>query len=141
MANEQNLKPIRSVSEAREKGRKGGRASGEARRKRANLREAANLLLTTKIDHPEWTETLERMGLESTIEYALVAASAYRAIMDTVGQTDKSETDLKEQQSKTELNQAKKQNLTGEKETDEALEKLDAILKGIYKHANEQEAE
>ena len=61
--------------------------------------------------------------------------------MDTVGQTDKSETDLKEQQSKTELNQAKKQNLTGEKETDEALEKLDAILKGIYKHANEQEAE
>lgn len=151
MANEQNLKPIRSVSEAREKGRKGGRASGEARRKKANLREAANLLLTTKIDHPEWTETLERMGLESTIEYALVAAmtkevlagnvSAYRAIMDTVGQTDKSETDLKEQQSKTELNQAKKQNLTGEKETDEALEKLDAILKGIYKHANEQEAE
>lgn len=151
MANEQNLKPIRSVSEAREKGRKGGIASGESRRKKANLREAANLLLTTKIEHPEWSETLEEMGLESTLEYALVAAmakevlagnvSAYRALMDTVGQTDKSDMDLQEQRSKTELNQAKKQSLTGENETDEALEKLDEILKGIYEYANEQEAE
>lgn len=151
MANEQNLKPIRSVSEAREKGRKGGKASGESRRKKANLREAANLLFTTKIDHPEWTETLEGMGLESTLEYAVVASmmkeamngnvSAYRALMDTVGQTDKSDMDLQEQRSKTELNQAKKQSLTGENETDEALEKLDEILKGIYEYANEQEAE
>ncbi len=151
MANEQNLKPIRSVSEAREKGRKGGKASGQSRRKKANLREVANLLFTTKIDHPKWTETLEGMGLESTLEYAVVASmmreamngnvSAYRALMDTVGQTDKSESDLEEQHSKTELNQAKKQSLTGENETDEALKKLDEILKGIYEYANEQEAE
>ena len=91
------------------------------------------------------------MGLDSTLEYAIVAAitkeamdgnvSAYRALMDTVGQTDKSETDLQEQQSKTELNQAKKQNLTGENESNEALQKLDEILKGVYENAAKQEAE
>ena len=31
MANEKNLKPVRSESEAREKGKKGGIASGKAR--------------------------------------------------------------------------------------------------------------
>lgn len=33
MANENNLKPIRSVNEAREKGKKGGKKSGEIRAK------------------------------------------------------------------------------------------------------------
>lgn len=153
--NDENLKGHgfheRTAREQREIAKMGGRASGEARRKKANLREAANLLFTTKIDHPEWTGVLEGMGLESTLEYAAVASmmkealngnvSAYRVLMDTVGQTGKSESDLEEQQSKTELNQAKKQSITGENETDEALEKLDEILKGIYKYANEQETE
>lgn len=151
MANEENLRPVRTKSEARERGRNGGKKSGEVRRRKANLREAANFLLTTEIDHPEWTNMLKGMGLESTLEYVVVAAmtkeamggnvSAYRALMDTVGQTDKSETDLQEQQSKTELNQAKKQNLTGENESNEALQKLDEILKGVYKNAVEHEAE
>ena len=39
MANEQNLKPIRSVSEAREKGKNGGKKSGETRRRKRTLRE------------------------------------------------------------------------------------------------------
>ena len=37
MANIQNLRPIQSTSEARELGRKGGIASGEARRKKATM--------------------------------------------------------------------------------------------------------
>lgn len=40
MANIQNLKPLRSVSEAREKGRNGGIKSGISRRKKKALREA-----------------------------------------------------------------------------------------------------
>lgn len=40
--NEQNLRPIRSKSEARELGRKGGRASGESRRMRRALKDALN---------------------------------------------------------------------------------------------------
>lgn len=43
--NEQNLKPPRSTSEARERGAKGGKASGAARRKKRDAKEAANLFL------------------------------------------------------------------------------------------------
>ncbi|MEG2608794.1 MAG: hypothetical protein RR964_09000 [Lachnospiraceae bacterium] len=110
-----------------------------------------NLLLTTEIDHPEWTDMLASMGLDSTLEYAITASmikealqgdvSAYRAIKETVGQTDKSDADLMEQQADIELKQAKKQAVTGENETDEALEKLDEILKGVRSYAAKQEAE
>ncbi len=149
--NDENLKPVRTKSEARERGRNGGKKSGESRRRQAELRKAMNLVLTSKIDHEEWTPLLESLGLDSTLEYAVTASmvreamegnvSAYRAIMDTVGQTDKSDADLEEQKSKTELNQAKKQSITGENETDEALEKLDQILKGVYDNAVKQETE
>lgn len=37
MANENNLKPIRSTSEARERGKKGGIASGKARREKKTV--------------------------------------------------------------------------------------------------------
>ena len=40
MANEKNLKPIRTKSEAREKGKKGGIKSGEVRAQRKTLKEA-----------------------------------------------------------------------------------------------------
>ena len=45
MANEQNLKPVSSKKEARERGRKGGLASVEARRKRKSLKEELLLML------------------------------------------------------------------------------------------------
>jgi hypothetical protein len=44
--NEQNLRPVASEEEAREKGRRGGIASGEARRKKASLRAELEMLLT-----------------------------------------------------------------------------------------------
>ena len=149
--NDENLKPIRSVSEAREKGRKGGKASGETRRRKANFRKTLNLLLTAEIDSPEWTPLLESLGLDSTLETALNMAmikeglsgnvKAYEAVARYSGQSGQTEADEEEQQSKTELNRAKKQSLTGENETDEALEKLDKILKGVYENAVKQEAE
>ncbi len=45
MPNEQNLKPIRSESEAREKGSKGGKKSGEVRRLKAQERKEWQRLL------------------------------------------------------------------------------------------------
>jgi hypothetical protein len=39
------------------------------------------------------------------------------------------------------LKQARKQAVTGENETDEALGKLDDILKGVYDNAVKQETE
>ena len=49
MANEQNLKPVRSKSEARELGRKGGFASGEARRAQKTLKGHAEFLFLSII--------------------------------------------------------------------------------------------
>ena len=46
MANERNLNPVRSENEAREKGKKGGIASGEARRKKKTIRETLEMMLS-----------------------------------------------------------------------------------------------
>ena len=45
MANEQNLIPFRNENEAREAGRKGGIASGKARRRKASLMKCARRVL------------------------------------------------------------------------------------------------
>jgi len=153
MANNENLIPFnkRSVSEAREYGRKGGKASGEARRKKADFRKTLNALLTAEIDNPEWTPILEAMGLESTLEAAVNAAmirealmgnvKAYEAIAKYSGQTDKAVEELRNKEADTELKRARKQAVTGENETDEALDKLDAILKEVRDRAVKQETE
>lgn len=109
MANNENLIRL-SPSEAREYGRRGGKASGESRRRKADFRKTLNLLLTAEIDNPEWTPILEAMGLDSTLESAVNAAiikkalagnvKAYEAIRDTLGQTLKSELDIEEQLAK-----------------------------------------
>lgn len=151
MANNENLKPVRTKSEARERGRNGGIKSGEARRRTAALRDTMNRLLTMKVEIDGLSDILRADGGKSTYEEVITMAmiqkamlgdvSAYKAIMKVVGQTDKSDMDLEEQESKIELNRAKKENITGENETDEALEKLDEILKGVYENAAKQEAE
>lgn len=58
MANEQNLIPVRTGSEARERGRAGGIASGEARRERKRMREWAELIgsLPTPVVCPDGTK-------------------------------------------------------------------------------------
>lgn len=107
MANERNLKKFGSEREPREAGRKGGKASGEARRRKADFRRTLNLLLTAEIDNQEWTPLLQAMGLDSTLESAVNMAmikealagnvKAYVAIRDTIGQTTKSDKDIDEQ--------------------------------------------
>lgn len=47
MANESNLKPVRTKKEARERGRNGGIKSGEVRRERKTLKEELLLLLSS----------------------------------------------------------------------------------------------
>lgn len=109
MANNENLVPFskRSVSEAREYGRRGGKASGEARRKKADFRKTLNALLTAEIDSPEWSPFLEALGLDSTLESLINAAmikeatkgnvKAYEAIAKYSGQSEKTDTDQEEQ--------------------------------------------
>lgn len=157
VANEENLMPISEVNSRRtreqhsEDSKKGGIKSGESRRRKAALRDTMNRLLTMKVDVPGLSDMLKADGGESTYEEVIAMAiiekatlgniAAYNAIMDTVGQTNKSDNDLDEQQSRVELNRAKKQAITGENETDEALDKLDQILKEVRDNAFKQETE
>lgn len=154
MGNYGNLVPFtsnQSHDEAVKNGRKGGKASGEARRRKANFRKTLNLLLTTEIDSPEWTPMLQALGLDSTLESAVNAAmirealsgnvKAYEALAKYSGQTAQTDADILNQQADTELKQARKQAVTGENETDEALDKLDQILKEVRENAVKQETE
>ena len=83
MPNNQNLKIHRSPSEARENGRKGGVASGDARRERASMRAAAEYLLSRKVPPGEMEDALEEMGIkksDQTYATAVVAGAIRRAI-------------------------------------------------------------
>ena len=89
MANESNLKPVRTKSEARRRGKKGGIASGKARKERKALREEL-LLLLSKYD------TQEKVSL-ALIKQALNGnTKAFEVIRDTIGEkpVDKIDADL-----------------------------------------------
>lgn len=153
MANNENLVPFnkRTVSEQRKIQSAGGKASGESRRRKADFRRTLNLLLTAKIDSEEWTPVLEALGLESTLESAMLAAQIKEALAGNTkaayfvaqyaGQSPEPEENIKNREADTALKKARKQAVTGENETDEAIQKLDEILKGVYENAVKQETE
>lgn len=64
--NDKNLIPNseRSPSEVRENGRKGGIASGKARRKKRDMREAAKVLLDTEVKNPRVRRKMKDNGIE-----------------------------------------------------------------------------
>lgn len=66
MANEKNLIPFseRSESEVREYGRKGGQASGAARRRKKSLKEAADLYLSLPVTDKRRLNKLKRRDLD-----------------------------------------------------------------------------
>lgn len=149
--NEQNLNPVRTKSEARERGRAGGKASGKARRRKADFRKTLNMLLTAEIDSEEYKPLLESLGVECTLESALLMAQIKEAMQGNTkaayfvaqyaGQSEKPEEDLRNREADTELKKARKQVVTGENETDEALDKLDSILKEMRDNAVKQQTE
>ena len=119
MANEQNLVPFttnQSREEAVKNGRKGGKASGRARRRKADFRKTLNLLLTAEIDNEEWKPVLESLGVECTLESALLMAQIKEAMRGNTkaayfvgqyaGQNAQTAADDKEQQRRTERMEA-----------------------------------
>lgn len=87
MANEQNLNIIQTESEAREKGRAGGIASGEARRARKTLKEELLLLLAEGDTQSKVSLALIQKAMKGNVK-------AFEALRDTVGEKpiDKVET-------------------------------------------------
>ena len=102
---------MRTTSEARERGRNGGKASGKSRRRKAAFRETLNLLLTLDIDDDEWAPLLRSLGLDCTLETALNMAmikagltgnvKAYEAVAKYAGQSPQTEADDEEQRIRT----------------------------------------
>lgn len=152
--NDDNLKGHgfheRTASEQREIAVMGGKASGEVRRRKANFRKTLNMLLTAEVN-TDMAPVLEALGVDSTLESAMLMSMIKAALEGDVkaayfvaqyaGQSDKPEEDIRNREADTDLKQARKQAVTGENETEEALEKLDEILKGVYENAVKQEAE
>lgn len=85
MPNEQNLIPMeqRSPEEAREMGRKGGRASGVSRRRKKSLREAAELYLSLPVSDKRAWNKLSRDGVspeDVDNQMAIIAGLTIQAV-------------------------------------------------------------
>lgn len=105
MSNEENLIPVRTAEEARRKGRNGGIASGEARRrKRDNRKIMIDILSASPVLDKQTLVNLHKLGiygkgknkdkydLEMIINAAIAQKAmrgdvkAYRAILETIGE-------------------------------------------------------
>ena len=154
MAGYENIRDVndkRTPEERREWAKKAGQASGRARRRKADFRKTLNLLLTAEIDNEEWKPVLESLGVECTLESALLMAQikmalagdtqAAKFVAQYSGQSARAEEDLENKKADTELIKARKEAITGENENDEALDRLDQILKEVRDNAVKQETE
>ena len=154
MAGYENIRDAndkRTPEERRELAKKAGKASGQARRRKADFRKTLNLLLTAEIDNEEWKPVLESLGVECTLESALLMAQikmalagdtqAAKFVAQYSGQSARAEEDLENKKAGTELIKARKEAITGENENDEALDRLDQILKEVRDNAVKQETE
>lgn len=100
----ENLKPVQSKDEARERGRKGGLKSGEVRRQKRTLKEQMETLLSLPVKDENTKSFIESLGIDpETIDNATAITlsiyqealkgntKAYELIRDTLGEkpTDK----------------------------------------------------
>lgn len=139
MANSENLKPVRTKSEARERGRAGGKASGAARRRKADFRKTLNALLTAEIDSPEWNPLLESLGIDPTLEAAVNMAmikealagnvKAYEAVARYAGQSGQTAADDEEQRIRTDRAKRARDQEVGD--TDNQDDNIQSFLKAM----------
>ena len=110
MANEQNLIPFTSEQnreEASKNGRKGGKASGEARRRKKLFKEQINLLLSLPLQDPKAKKQLEALGIDADNidnQMAMVISmwqkaikgdvQAFNTLRDTAGEKPKEEIEV-----------------------------------------------
>lgn len=88
MANAKNLKPVRSVSEARKKGRKGGVASGKKRRELKAFKDLleAGLRQEIKTESGKSYTRAEYIALKLIKNAENGNIKAFEVIRDTIGQ-------------------------------------------------------
>lgn len=115
MAGYENIKDkgfdSRTTEELRVITSNGGKASGAARRRKADFRKTLNMLLTAEIENEEYKPILESLGVECTLESALLMAQVKQAIEGNTkaayfvaqyaGQSEKTPADDEEQRIRT----------------------------------------
>lgn len=90
MANEQNLNPVRTKSEASNRGRNGGIASGKARREKKMMKETLEILLSMQMKSGQATdiETIRSFatlkGKNITVQDAVSIAMLQKAMKGNV---------------------------------------------------------
>lgn len=112
MANEENLNGYgfheRTASEQREIAKMGGKASGKSRRKKANLKNALNTILTAEATS-ETAQILEELGFENTNEMAIMLSLTQQAmkgnvraieLINKMATSEKDDLDRKEQRAR-----------------------------------------
>ena len=143
MAGYENIKDYgfdkRTAGEQREIAVMGGKASGEARRKKADFRKTMNALLTAKIDSPEWAPILESLGVECTLEAALNMAmikeglkgnvKAYEAVAKYSGQSTQTDADLEEQKIRTDRARRARDQEVGNEDSNDGIQ---SFLKAMH---------
>lgn len=136
----------RTPDERRELAKKAGEASGAARRRKADFRKTLNMLLTAEIDSEEWKPVLEALGVECTLESALLMAQIKEAmkgntkaayfVAQYAGQSNMPEEDIQNRKADTELKQARKEAVKKQDDVDSTeaqiasyLDKLEEAMK------------
>lgn len=87
----ENLRPVRTSEEARERGRAGGIASGKARREKATMKKTLEMLLESNSKNGQTYRELATLGL---LKGAISGnAQNYRTILETLGELKQAEED------------------------------------------------
>jgi hypothetical protein len=97
MANTDNLQPVQSESEAREKGRKGGVASGKSRRRKRQFRDELEMLLPLTDKGKDGQPIINPLtGRKQTVQQSITMqlllkarkgdVKAAKLILDTLGE-------------------------------------------------------
>lgn len=87
-----NLKPVTSSDEAKERGRNGGIKSGQARKARKQARECMEIILKSKVTREEHIKILSGMGIKEKDRQnimLLMASLFYKGVSTGDGNTVK----------------------------------------------------
>lgn len=129
MANEENLKPVRTKKEARERGKNGGIKSGEARRVKKTMKEMLEILLEKQIENSRTGEQVSYREaiLTSCIKKAIKGdVKAAQFIRDTAGEAPVTKTEVFGKDGAPLVQKV----FVSEKETVEIDKKIDDIIDG-----------
>lgn len=127
----------KTAEERRELAIKAGKASGEARRRKANFRKTLNLMLTAEIDSEEWKPVLESLGVECTLESALLMAQIKEALSGNTqaatfvakyaGQSPEPDENRRNREADTELKRANADKLNRDCSNEDEMEGVEII--------------